>query len=315
MANVSTKCTVPFEYSYLNTAASAISPSVVHGDSLTTAFFARYLFQKAMSVFKHTVPDEWSKDYYLYTLYARGYIAVVNTNKFGVICQQCGLQGFDVYYRPTHAVIANPLLTGLMQPRIGIQCELIKLTPDYGGIMDLVLYYADLMAICAAAAGLNVLNSKLAYVFIAGNKAAAESFKKLYDTVASGNPAAVVDKSLMNEDGSPAWELFSQNLQQNYIAPDVMDTLAALENRFATAVGLPNANTTKKERLVTDEVNANNVETYSTASLWLETLQASCTRVNKMFYNGERRVWVEWRVNPEETNTEEDPANADTDDD
>lgn len=302
MANDFTGHGIPVNYNYINIATSAESPSTVHGDSQTTAFFVRHLLQKAMSVFKYTLPENWDETYFLYTLYSIGYIAVVNTDKFGTICQSCGLTGYDVYYRPTHAVIANPLLTGILQPRIGAQCELIKLTPDYGGIMDLVYYYADMMSICAATAGLNVLNSKLSYVFTAKNKAGAESFKKLYDRIASGEPAVVQDKTLLNDDGTFAWDSFSQNVGQNFIAPQVLETLAGLENRFATAVGLPNANTQKRERMVTDEVNANNVETYSTASLWLETIQRGCERVNDRFYKGDKALWCEWRVNPETDN-------------
>ena len=53
---------------------------------------------------------------------------------------------------------------------------------------------------------------------------------------------------------------------------------------------------------MTDEVNANNVETYSNASMWLETIQEGCDRVNTRFYSGDRALWCDWRVNP---NTEE----------
>ena len=48
-----------------------------------------------------------------------------NTDKFGTIFQPCGLYGYDVFYRPTHAVIANPLLKGEPRPRIAKECELL----------------------------------------------------------------------------------------------------------------------------------------------------------------------------------------------
>ena len=50
-----------------------------------------------------------------------------------------------------------------------------------------------------------------------------------------------------------------------------------------TAIGIPNANTDKRERLITDEVNANNVDTQTLCAQWLEELQECCARVNKMF--------------------------------
>ena len=296
MSNGFTGQGIPANYNYINIATSAVSPSTVHGDSGLTAFFVRYLLQKAMSVFRYTLPENWDKTYFLYTLYSIGYIAVVNTDKFGTICQSCGLTGYDVYYRPTHAVIANPLLTGILQPRIGAQCELIKLTPDYGGIMDLVYYYADMMAVCASTAGLNVLNSKLSYVFTAKNKAGAESFKKLYDRIASGEPAVVQDKTLLNEDGIFAWDSFSQNVGQNFIAPGILQAMRTIEHMFDTDIGIPNANIDKRERLNSQEVDSNNVETASKCSLWLDSLKESCKRVNKMFG---LNVSVDWRFPPD----------------
>ena len=61
---------------------------------------------------------------------------------------------------------------------------------------------------------------------------------------------------------------------------------------FDTDIGIPNANTDKRERLVTDEVNANNVETASKCAMWLEQLQESVKRTNDMFGTD---ISVDWR--------------------
>ena len=261
-------------------------------------FFQRYLLQKAMSVFKFTLPENWSREYFLYTLYCWGFLSVVRTDKFGVIPQGCGLQGYDVFYRPTNAVISNPLLRGIMTPRIGKQCTIIRLQPDYGGIMDLVTFYADMMALCAQTAGVNLVNSKLSYVFAAKNRAAAQSFKKLYDNVASGEPMTVVDKELFNADGTPAWQAFEQNVGQNYIAGQIIDDIRKWEQRYDTAIGIPTANTEKRERLIVDEVNSNNVETVTLCSSWLEELKRCFDKTSKMF---DVELSVDWRVNPLES--------------
>jgi hypothetical protein len=253
-----------------------------------------------MSVFEWDLPDTWDKDYTLYTLYCWGFYAVVNTDKYGVIPQACSLSGYDVFYRPTNAVISNPLLNGILQPRIGKQCVLVKLQPDYGGIMDLVNYYADMLALCAEATGVNLVNSKLAYVFTATDKASAESFKKLYDQIASGEPAVVQDKHLQTQDGRASWESFVQNIGQNYITDKLLSDLRKLVDMFDTEIGIPNANTDKRERLISDEVNANNVETFTRSAMWLENLKSSCKQANEMFGIA---MDVNWRVHPFEKTT------------
>lgn len=286
----------PVMYDYINAANSIVSPSTIHIEQTGLArFFRRYLLEKAIAVFKWNLPETWSKEYFLYVLYCWGYIAVVNTNKYGVIPQACGLRGYDVFYRPTNAIITNPLLSGMIEPRIDKECTLFKLQPDYGGIMDLVNFYGDMMALCAETAGVNLLNSKLSYVFTADNKAAAESFKKLMDRILSGEPASVIDKNLLRPDGSPAWQAFQQNVGQNYIVSDILSDMRKWENMFNTDIGIPNANTDKKERLISDEVNANNTETSTKCELWLEHCQEACKKTRKMFGID---ISVDWRVPP-----------------
>lgn len=287
---------VPAMYDYINAANSVTTPSTVHiqGTALSN-FFRKYLLQKAISVFKWELPETWDADYFLYVLYCWGYVAVLNTDKFGVIPQGCGLSGYNVFYRPTTAIITNPLLSGIKELKIDKQCTLFKLQPDFSGIMDIVGFYGDMMALCAETAGVNLLNSKLSYVFTAGNKQEAETFKKLFDNVASGNPAVVYDKSLLKSDGSPAWQAFEQNVGQNYIAGDVLADLKKWEYMYDTEIGIPNANTDKKERLVTDEVNANNIEVLTRCDMWLDSLKKVAAKTEKMFGV---KIRVDWRNKP-----------------
>lgn len=295
---------VPYLYDYINMANSIVSPSTVHAErTATNRFFERYLMEKAISVFKWNIPEGWARNYFLYVLYCWGFISVVQTDKYGVIPQACSLRGYDIFYQPTNAVISNPLLTGILEPEIGTECTVIKLQPDYGGILDLVQHYANMMAIATESIATNLVNTKLAYVFGAQNKAQAESFKKMFDDIQKGNPAVFIDKNLMDENGKPQWFTFSQNIKENYIVPDLLSDLRKIEAMFATEVGIPNANTDKKERLITDEVNANNFETRSKCELWLEELKKGCEETNAMFGTD---LSVDWREDLQEEGGEAD---------
>lgn len=274
----------PFYYDYINAANSVVSPSTVHCKNTgLQRYFARYLIQKAIAVFKWKMPENWAENYVLYSLYSWGYVAVVNTDKFGVIAQACALKGYDIYYQPTHAIITNPLLKGILEPRINQQCTVLRLQPDYGGIIDKVNFYADMMALCAETIGTNILNSKLSYIFAAANKTDAESFKKMFDQVASGEPASFVGKGLFNEDGSPNWMQFNQDLKNTYVADEIMIDLRKWEQEFCRDLGINNANTEKKERMIVDEVASNNEETRLWADLTLEQLKKDCKKTRELF--------------------------------
>lgn len=292
---------LPIMYNYINAGNSQISPSTIHvANSAMAYYYRRYLLQRAMSVFKWTLPESWNPAYFQYVLYCWGYIAVINTDKFGVIPQQCGLRGYNVFYAPTHAIIANLRLQGILEPQIGTQCTVLKLMPDYGGILDMVYYYADQLALYAEAASMNVQNSKLGYVVGVRSKGMAEAVKKAYDRIMAGEALAVYDKN-MEPDAGTLFDTFQQNLRQNFIAPDILEAMRRVENEFCTRIGISNTNTDKKERMVVDEVNANNQETRTMADLWLESLQAGCAETRELFQLQDFNV--EWRYSDERGNS------------
>lgn len=286
-----------FSYDFINLYNASRSPSTVHVKNTRLQwYFRKYLLQKAISVFKWTLPEEWDADYFTYTLYMLGYISVFYSDKFGVICQQCAPGGYNLYYRPSFVIVSNPLLPTSLQLNIGKDCALIKLQPDYSSIMDIVCYYADQLALASEAMGVNLVNTKSGVVFGAESKAQAESYKKMFDNLSEGDPAVVIGKKLLNDDGSPNWFPFTQDIKQSYITSDVLSDMRKIEAMFDTEIGIPNANTDKRERLISDEVNANNVETATRAELWLETIRKGIDKANELFPDLD--LSVDWRVNP-----------------
>lgn len=286
----------PYSYEEINAQVSQNSPNTIHCRNTALArYFSRYLFQQALSVYKWTLPESWDRDFFLRVLYGWGFVIIIKTPRFGVIPQPATLGGLNIYYQPRYAMVTNPALEGWLHRQlvIGEDCSIIKLQPDYGGILDLVGHYADQMALASEAISVNLLNSKLSYVLFADNKATGETLKKLYDRIASGEPAVVTDTSLMDS-GAELWRGFQQNVGQNYIVTDILDNIRSIEEEFLSAIGINNANTGKRERLVTDEVNANNQEIRCRAELWLEELQDCCEKTKKMFPElGE--LSVDWR--------------------
>jgi len=275
---------IPALYDQKNIYNAQVNPSTVHASNTALSwFFYRYLMQKIFSVYDFQLPDEWDRDYFLYTLFTIGFGGVLNTDKYGTIFQHGTLSGYNIYYRPTIFLVSNPALKKQYRLQIGEQTELIKLTPDYMGAFDIVQLYGDMMAVTLESFGVNAINAKFSYVFMAENKTMAESMKKLYDQVASGQPAAFADRKLFDPEGNPRWMLFLNNLKQNYIGTDLLETLTEIENKFNTLIGIKNANNEKKERMIVDEVNANNQDTRALCSVWLDCLQESFDKVNDMF--------------------------------
>lgn len=275
---------IPVDYTYINAVNGQKNPSTIHTQNIAlTKFFERYLIDDFLGQWKVELPETWAYNYTMYTLVYFGFLAVINTDKFGVIPQHCNLYGFDVMYQPTTAQIINPLIPNAIDARIHRDTELIKLFPDFGGIYDLIQFYAEKMALLSEGIDVNIINSKLSYIIGVDNKSSAETFKKTIDKVASGYACVVTGKELFSEDGTPMWTTFAQNLTQNYIASQQIKDLKKLKLMFDTDVGIPNANTEKKERLTDDEVNSNNIETQTKIELIADSLKESAERVNKMF--------------------------------
>lgn len=259
-------------------------PNTVHGESQLSTQYFTYLFNKVMGLFEWEIPEEWNKNFLVPCLLIDGFLSIGKYGEYGVIPLNCTLSGRNVFYQPKKTIVTNPCLTSPQEREIDKDCVLLYFKPDYKGICDIVSMYADLMALCVETQATNLVNSKLAYVFACKNRTASESFKKMFDNIQKGDPAVFVDRGLFDKEGKPLWDTFSNNLSNNFIAPEISELLQAIESRFDGEFGLGNAGLVeKKERLITDEVNNDADSRAVRMDLWIDTMNNCFKKVEKMF--------------------------------
>lgn len=258
-------------YSIMPTATCIPDYSVLCG------YFQRYYLDKAMSTLKWELPDGWNYDYFRYTLYIKGFVSGLYTNQYGIICQDCGLLDMTLYDLPRAIYIGNQFLQ-INRREIGDYCELFYLNGDMRSAMESIDIYASASANAMLTLLTNMQNSKLSYIFSCDNKKEAETLKKLFDRVLSGEMAVFTKQNLTGK-----WELFVQNVGQNYIADRILADLKKIENRFNTEWGIPNTNVEKKERMSETEVESNDGETKSKIWIVLDRLKRQVDSFNSQF--------------------------------
>ena len=104
----------------------------------------------------------------------------------------------------------------------------------------------------------------------------------------------MVDKKILTEQGEKSWQVFQQNLKQNYIVSDLLQDMRRVENDFCSKVGIPSTNTEKRERMSESEVTRNDVETESLIDAWLTRLQDDIRTANELFPDINLSVKKRW---------------------
>ena len=260
----------------------AKKPKDVDGVANTsTIYYREYLLKKILSRFEFDgLPSYWDMDYFLEVLFLDGKICITDTAA-GVLPLRCGTTGIGIFEQPTECQIANPVL-GRFRRTIDVDCALIKLQYNYAGCGWLINRYATMLAMCDSSVAVNLMNTKVTYVFKASSKAQAETMKKMYDEITQGKPAVFVgENGAINEEN-----MFVMPAKQNFIAEDVQILKRKIINEFLTEIGINNTNQDKRERLTDDEVNANNDEVYANIQHWFDNISDGINRANKLYNLG-----------------------------
>ena len=266
--------------------------------SISYRYWFRSLIHKIDSsiIFKN-LPEGWNNDFFMFCLWCRGYVLVFKTDrkdlqefgKDGIVFNPCTLGGYDFYYQPTFAIVANPHMPTKFSYKFEFKKDkaaLLKLTPDFLGVLDIIDYYASKLAELSKGIDMSIINSKFGLIASASNEAQAATLKSVMDELQKGNPL-VVYKDQLNESDEiiprkEPFEIWIQELKKNYILTEQLADMQTILNSFYTEIGLPVA-IEKKERMITSEMDVASAQSQARISCWVETLRESLEIINKKF--------------------------------
>lgn len=257
-------------------------PSSVEGlNNKSYFYYFNKLLKMVYSIFKFdNVPTEWNLPYFKEHLFIDGVVCVTDTVA-GVIPLQTGSSGVNVYNQPTDFIIANPVL-GSIRGKIdvdGVMVYLSMVGNQYQSLVPLIQRYATLLAEVDGSLQTTLINSRVAHVFSASSQAQMKTMQKVYDDISKGKPAVFIRK---NPDEPNDHALFN-NVKSSFIGTELLDVKRSLMNEFMSEIGINNANTQKKERLITGEVDSNKSELSANINEWYQNIKTSIDKVNNLY--------------------------------
>lgn len=277
---------------YYNYGGMYLAPPFMNNSpNASMDYWARSLFQRLTALIDFEgLPEAssgqygWDKDAFKYGLYMLGYQIIFRSKTYGVVPQPGALTGFGLQYQPAGAIINTPYFQFKKELRIGLDCGLIRLTPDYTGVYDIVTKYAAELKEIDTSIRSAARNSRLAYALVASNDKTARALKAIRERIINGDDA-IIDEKIMRDKANPdslPWFQFDRDVKNSYILGDLLDARRTTLVDFYREIGVRMLDD-KKERMLTAEVDAGNAETFIRSEVWMESLKESCEKVNAMF--------------------------------
>lgn len=157
-----------------------------------------------------------------------------------------------------------------------------------------VIYFIAQLYELVRTMDVNVAQLKLQTLFTANDNNIL-TVKKIIDEIEKNNWAIIADSTMKVDEIVTAIQTGVKCL-----TPELTDRYNAVMNEALTYFGINNSNTDKRERLITDEANANNQFIDSCAQMFLEARERAAEEINKKFGTNIR---VELRNKREEVTT------------
>lgn len=286
---------IPKDYVSLNLINGQYTPSNIQPyNNLAFTFWQRSLIQRLESkIGIDGWPTEWEspgyKDFFYILLITRGYLPILENAKDGKIFGP-GIAGgkLNMLFQPTICFLQTPGVDGRIIKReleIGKDCEMVRMTPDWLGVYDIICYFAEKLALNDTAVNTSLINSKVAYVLGAKTKAAAEALKRIFDKINAGEACAVYDTRIQDDPVSKTepftqLKLFSQ---ADFITDKLLETHQTIIDEFDAEIGIKTVPYKKAERMVQSEAESKSEDSMARINLWIRTLNDSFKNVNRKY--------------------------------
>lgn len=268
--------------------AYAVKAKDIHAQAtLRVEYYKAYLWRLFLGSVKIEIPRNWSPDYFRFSLFMGGCVAVTKLNGV-VIPGKYTTETKNVWKYPVDIMSADDVKFG--KRTVGKDAEIIYLesaefgTPFPSGVESMISIYAEKLACCDGSIDMNLLVSRTPWLAEAENVGEANDLKLMFTKIMDGEPAIFFRRKKSEDMISKREAPFTRlPVKENYVASDIQHEKRQIIEEFLTAIGVNNANTDKRERLITNEVDSNNAELRAAIALWQDNVNRCITNVKAMF--------------------------------
>lgn len=282
----------------------AQQPDTIDPISESLENYKDMLSRKVYNIIRlENLPEHWNHDYILHGIFHYGFLVVADT-PLGVLPLRTAIVGNDPFGFPQNYEIANhafsenirgSLYKGIHyvggapeQQAKGVLLYLQYYPPSRGfyTIDRLLNKYAIMLALADSGVTVNLINSKVAYIFECEDDAQAATAAAIYDAISRGEPAVFKRSKTptLNSDGSVNWTI--NPVRNTYVADMILETKRNIMMEFYSEIGINNSPENKRERVNVEEVNSNNDQLTDSVYNWDRNLQQQVKWINELFgYN------------------------------
>lgn len=267
-----------------------INKDFINSAILNADTFSDYLYriQKiCLSMFEWVnLPSSMDERWLEKCLFFQGSACLLKTEKYGFINTQCSSSGtVNIYGIPTsfncYSYEFNEVrrvYTGLKtDSKTDDECILVMNNYDRIPTISTVGLFAKRLYEAERTIDVNVKAQKTPILVLCNEKQRL-TLKNLYSQYDGNEPFIFGDKDQLNAD-----MLKSINTNAPFVAKDLMEYKKQIWNELLTFLGINNLNLEKKERLVSDEANADNELINFNLQSFLAPRQLACKQFNEKF--------------------------------
>jgi hypothetical protein len=136
--------------------------------------------------------------------------------------------------------------------------------------------YAKRVADVTRSIDTNILLQKCS-ALLQGSQEELQGLSQMFEDIQNHVPYIVTSDKVLDS------KIKEINLNIPFVANEMTITKRSIWNEALTALGISNVDNTKKERLVTDEVNKDMGDVEMTRAIGLQMRQIACDKINSMF--------------------------------
>lgn len=243
----------------------------------TDSFLYKRFKLLAMNMFKYgglediSVEERHLEEF----LFNEGKAIVFEDPELGLMCLKGEGYGSNVLGDPIEYLVAGFKYSKRVKAEDCVVIENNKLRMP---TRDVINYFVNQLYEVVRTRDTNIKTLKIPFVGVCTDKNAL-TIKKIMSAINDNEPCVFINKEVVNID--ELIKVIPTGVKP--LTAELTDQYHDILNEALTYLGINNANTDKKERLISNEVNANNQFIESCSQLFLESRQRAVDKINKKF--------------------------------